>query len=150
MEAILFIGIPASGKSTFYQERFCNTHIRINLDMLKTRHRETILLKACLDAKQPFVVDNTNVLKSDREKIIQPAREADFRVVGYYFQARLQDALERNSRRNGKACIPEGGVISRYNELQIPDLNEDFDALFYVMIDPDSGEFVVKEWNNEV
>ena len=150
MEAVILIGIPASGKSTFYKDRFFNSHIRINLDMLKTRHRESLLMKACFDAKQSFVVDNTNVLKSDRAKIIQQAREADFRVMGYYFQSRLQDALERNSRRSGKACIPESGLISRYNELQIPDLNEDFDALFYVMIDPDNSEFVIEEWNDEV
>lgn len=60
MEAILFIGIQASGKTTFYKERFFKTHIRVNLDMLKTRHRESLLLKACIEMKQPFVVDNTN------------------------------------------------------------------------------------------
>jgi predicted kinase len=150
MEVVIFIGIPASGKSTFYKERFFNTHIRINLDMLKTRHRESLLSKACLDAKQPFVVDNTNVLKRDRAQIIRQAREADFRVVGYYFQAKLQDALERNSRRNGKECIPEGGLVAKYTKLQIPEVGEGFDELFYVMINPDTGEFVVKEWNNEI
>jgi predicted kinase len=34
MQAIIFIGIHASGKSTCFQERFANTHIRLNLDML--------------------------------------------------------------------------------------------------------------------
>ncbi|MBL8896636.1 MAG: ATP-binding protein, partial [Planctomycetes bacterium] len=33
MEAVLLIGIPASGKSSFYAERFASTHLRINLDM---------------------------------------------------------------------------------------------------------------------
>ncbi len=55
MEAVLFIGIQATGKSSFYLERFSRTHVRINLDMLKTRHRETLLLKACLQGKIPFV-----------------------------------------------------------------------------------------------
>ena len=50
MEAILFIGIQASGKSTFFAERFFKTHVRINLDMLRTRHREELLVKACLEA----------------------------------------------------------------------------------------------------
>ena len=40
MELILLIGIQASGKSTFFKRRYCDTHVRINLDMLKTRHRE--------------------------------------------------------------------------------------------------------------
>jgi predicted kinase len=44
MEAVILIGIQGSGKSTFCRERFFNTHIRINLDMLKTRHRERYLV----------------------------------------------------------------------------------------------------------
>ncbi len=35
-EAVIFTGIQASGKSTFYQEQFSRMHIRINLDMLRT------------------------------------------------------------------------------------------------------------------
>jgi predicted kinase len=57
MEAVIFIGIQGSGKSSFYRQHFFNTHIRINLDMLKTRHREKIFVRACLEAKQRFVVD---------------------------------------------------------------------------------------------
>jgi predicted kinase len=96
MEAVIFIGIQAVGKSTFYKERFFGTHVRINLDMLRTRHRERLLLQACLDSGQPLVVDNTNILKSERAVYIGPARLAGFHVIGYYFQSRLQDALQRN------------------------------------------------------
>ncbi len=63
MESILFIGIQATGKSTFFREQFFATHVRINLDMLKTHNRERILLAACLEAKQPFVIDNTNLTR---------------------------------------------------------------------------------------
>lgn len=38
----------------------------INLDTLKTRNRERILLAACLEAKQPFVLDNTNLTREVR------------------------------------------------------------------------------------
>ena len=56
MEMVLFIGIQATGKSSFYLERFFRTHVRVNLDMLKTHHREDLLVKACLEGKTPFVV----------------------------------------------------------------------------------------------
>ena len=46
MQLIIFIGIQASGKSTFYQQYFYHTHLRINLDMLKTRHREKLIFEA--------------------------------------------------------------------------------------------------------
>ncbi|MFK5976608.1 MAG: hypothetical protein QM493_08880 [Sulfurovum sp.] len=45
MCGVIFIGLQASGKSTFFLENFYKTHIRINFDMLKTRHRENIFLK---------------------------------------------------------------------------------------------------------
>ncbi len=64
MEAVVFIDIQASGKTTFYKQGFFESHICINLDMLKTRHREAVLLESCLQMKQPFVVDNTNTKKS--------------------------------------------------------------------------------------
>jgi predicted kinase len=70
MEAIIFIGIQATGKSTFYQRHYSDTHLRINLDMLKTRHRERTLLHTCLQIKQPFVVDNTNPDREQRREYI--------------------------------------------------------------------------------
>lgn len=33
MEAVIFIGLQASGKSSFYKERFFSTHVWINLDL---------------------------------------------------------------------------------------------------------------------
>lgn len=148
MEAILFIGIPASGKSTFYKERFFSTHVRINLDMLKTRNRESTIMQACLSAKQPFVVDNTNVRKSERAPYIQLAKAAKFRVVGYYFETNLETALGRNRQRSGKASIPEKGLVAKFGQLEIPHLEEGFDQLFYVTIDSNSSEFLIKEWEN--
>ncbi len=114
METILFIGGQAAGKSTFYQQRFRDTHLRINLDMLRTRHRETILLEACLRMKQPFVVDNTNPTRQDRQRYIPVAKAAGFQVIGYYFALRLEIALHRNAQREDQQRIPEKGVLATY------------------------------------
>jgi predicted kinase len=145
MEAVLLIGIQATGKSSFYKYKFADTHIRLNLDMLKTRHRETILLKACLEAKQPFVIDNTNPTILDRQKYIEVAKEAQFTVVGYYFQSILEDALKRNQKRIGNARIPAPGIKHTYAKLQLPTRQEGFDKLFYVQA-VDNGQFIVEEW----
>ena len=48
MQLIIFTGVQASGKSTFYHQHFYHSHLRINLDMLKTRHRENIIFEAAL------------------------------------------------------------------------------------------------------
>ncbi len=145
MEAVIFIGIQATGKSTFYKERFFNTHIRINLDMLKTRHREKLLIRACLEAKQPFVTDNTNPTIEDRARYISLAREAGFRVCGYYFQSSSKDAIIRNSHRPEGERVPEKGIRGTFGRLQLPSPDEGFDQLFYVRINETSA-FVVEEW----
>ena len=55
--AVIFIGIPASGKSSFYARHFKETHIHINLDTLRTRDKESVLLSECLRKGKSFVVD---------------------------------------------------------------------------------------------
>lgn len=149
MEAIIFIGIQGSGKSSFYREQFFDTHVRINLDMLKTRRREQLLLQACLSAKQPFVVDNTNVLAKERARYITMAQAAGFQIVGYYFRADVQGALERNSQRIGKAAVPPRALLGTYKRLQLPRLEEGFDRLYYVFLDK-TNQFQEQEWKDEV
>jgi predicted kinase len=144
MEAIIFAGIQASGKSTFYKQRFFNTHVRVNLDMLKTRNRENLLLRACIEMKQPFVVDNTNPGAADRARYIALAREAGFRVVGYYFQSTVGEAMRRNSEREGIARVPPAAIGGTYKRFQPPSLSEGFDALYTVTIGSD-GAFIVEE-----
>jgi predicted kinase len=142
MEAVLLIGIQGSGKSTFYKQRFFHTHMRLNLDMLKTRRRLSIILEACLDARQRFVIDNTNVGRQERAEYIQRAKAAGFSVVGYYFPPRLERALAWNSGREGKACIPEKGVRATLKRLEPPSYQEGFDKIFAVHIS-EAGEAVV-------
>ncbi len=147
MEAIIFVGIQGSGKSTFYQRRFFRTHIRLNLDMLKTRHRERILMGACIESKQSFVVDNTNVTRRDRRRYLDALRGTDFTVKCYYFRSRLDECLERNRMREGEENIPDAGVRGSYGRLEIPSYKEGFDALFHVHIE--DSEFVVRKWVDE-
>lgn len=149
METIIFIGAQASGKSTFYQQRFRDSHVRINLDMLKTRNREAILFEACLRALQPVVVDNTNPTAEDRQRYIGPAKQAGFRVVGYYFSSRIQELLQRNSQRPEGSRIPEKGILGTYGRLERPALREGFDELFYVK-DDGQGGFIAERWNDEI
>lgn len=148
MEAVILCGIQASGKSTFCRERFTETHIRLNLDMLRTRRRESVLLAACLEAKQAFVIDNTNPTRAERAKYIESARAAGFRVVGYYFSARLAEALERNAARADDVRVPDVGVKATSAKLELPARDEGFDQLFFVKSGP--AGFVVEEWRNEV
>src|SRR5256885_4972695 len=128
MEAVIFVGVQGSGKTSFYRQKFFDTHVSINLDMLRTRPREQLLFTACLAAKQPFVIDNTNPLPSDRARYIPACRENGFRVVAYFFDTSLPDALRRNNQRSGKQKIPVPAVAATHRKLQPPALEEGFDA----------------------
>lgn len=149
MQAVIFIGVQASGKSTFFKQRFFDTHVRINLDMLKTRPREKIILEACLQGKQSFVVDNTNPTAQDRQRYIAPAKAAGFEVIGYYFEAQMEALLKRNRQREGSQRIPVGGVWRTYSKLHPPSYSEGFDELYTVKIDS-QGQFLVEEWRDEL
>ena len=149
MQGIIFIGIQATGKSTFYLQNFANTHIRINLDMLKTRYREKNFLETCLKTKQPFVVDNTNPTIEDRKRYIEPLKSHRFQIIGYYFQSNLLKAMKRNQKRLSKQRIPDKGIRGTYGKLILPKYKEGFDKLYYVKIDSEN-DFIVEDWVNEI
>ena len=142
MQLIIFTGVQASGKSTFYKHYFYDTHLRINLDMLKTRRRENILFEAALRSKTKMVIDNTNMTIYDRERYIQRAKDADFDVVSFYFETDLESTLHRNTQREGKANIPEVGVRATLKKLEVPSLDEGFNEIFKVKI-VGNGEFSI-------
>lgn len=144
MEAVIFIGIQGSGKSSFFRERFFDTHVRINLDMLRTRHREELLLAACLAAGQSFVIDNTNPLPTDRARYVERARAAGFRAVAYFFESSLREAMARNNMRPGKQKVPAPAVAAAFKKIVRPSIDEGFDEIYSVKLLPESG-FAVTE-----
>ncbi len=141
MHLILFTGVPGSGKSTFYQQHFFHSHLRVSLDLLRTRNREAQLLEFCFRTRMQLVVDNTNVRKDDRLPYLRMARHHRYRVTGYSFEATLAECLLRNAGRTGKARIDDRGVIAKFRQLQPPSPGEGFDELFRVTLR--DGAFVV-------
>lgn len=146
MEAIVFVGLQASGKSSFYKDRFFTTHVRISLDLLRTRNREQRLLAVCLETQQPFVVDNTNPTREERTRYINAAKSANYSVVGYYFQSKVGKCLARNQQRVDR--VPDIGLLATAKKLQLPTWKEGFDTLRYVQL-TEVG-FAVEDWKDEV
>lgn len=142
MEGIILIGLPGSGKSSFYKERFFSTHVRISLDLLKTRYREERLLELCLATDQRFVIDNTNPTVKDRSKYIQAAQARDFKVTGYYFQSVVADCVRRNAERPKAERVPVVAIYTVAKKLVLPTLEEGFDELFTARLD--GGNFTIE------
>jgi predicted kinase len=139
MEAIVLCGVQGSGKTTLYRDRFLATHVRVSMDLLRTRHREAAFLDLCLQTRQPFVVDNTNPTPADRRRYVEPARAAGFRVIGYLVEVDAAQAFARNAERAGRARIPDSGVAGTARRLLRPTLEEGFDELWHATAAPGGG-----------
>lgn len=147
MEAIIFMGLQATGKSSFYKEKFFNSHLRISMDLLNTRNKERQFIEKCFELHQQFVIDNTNPTIADRERYIQALKENNYKVIGYFFQSRIKDSIARNEARTGKDKIPQVGIFATYKKMELPSLKEGFDELYYVQIVDNS--FIVSKWAEE-
>src|SRR5688572_2649508 len=96
-ECIILIGLPASGKTTLYRERFAATHRHISKDLMPNvrnkpaRQRE--MIAAALSEGTSFVIDNTNAMRAERAAIIAQAREAGARVIGYFLEVTTREAV---------------------------------------------------------
>jgi predicted kinase len=80
------------------------------------------------------VVDRTNATIAERRRYIEPAREAGFRLISYFFLTAPSEALERNASRQASARVPVAGVLGTYARLQPPSHDEGFDELHIVRL----------------
>jgi predicted kinase len=136
MEAVVLCGVQGSGKTTLYRDRFLATHVRVSMDLLRTRPREAAFVSLCLETRQPFVVDNTNPTVVDRARYVAPAREAGFRVIGYLVEVDAAQALARNAERTGPARVPAAGLLGTAKRFVRPAPEEGFDELWHATAAP--------------
>lgn len=147
-EAIILIGIQASGKSTFYKERFFNSHVRVSNDLLRTKNRVARLLAYCFETRMSFVLDNTNVERSTRAVYARQAKENGYRVIAYYFEPDVERSKGWNATRSGKENIPLKGILGTYKRFETLLESEGFDECYVVRYE--DGAMRVKEYGYEV
>ena len=144
---MILIGLPASGKTTFYQRRFAGTHQHISKDLWPNTsnrdRRQAEILRQALSQGLSVVIDNNNPAPADRAPVIALARQYGARVIGYYFTATTREAIGRNRGREGKARVPDVAIFTRAKRMAKPLLEEGFDELYAVAIEPD-GDFSVQ------
>lgn len=139
----IMMGIQGSGKSTFCEKNLQYLH-KISLDELHTRSKEMQEIMEVFEHGCDFVIDNTNPTSKDRERYISLAKENNYRVVGIFMESKLQKCIERNNKREGKACVPAKAIASTQNKLEIPRYDEGFDQLLYVR--NDDKDMIIEEW----
>jgi predicted kinase len=129
MEAVILCGLQGSGKTTLYRDRFIETHVRVSMDLLRTRAREAAFLTLCLETRQRFVVDNTNPTVADRARYVTPAREAGFKVVAYLVDVDHAIASARNAAR--ERVVPASGLRDVARRFVQPAPEERIDELWH-------------------
>ncbi|HKH11411.1 MAG TPA: ATP-binding protein [Rubrobacter sp.] len=137
-ELVVFVGLQASGKSTFFRERFAATHEHVSKDLFRNNknrnRRQGELVEAALRAGRPVVVDNTNPTARDRRPLVELGRRFGARIVGYHFDSGVRGCLARNARREGRARVPDVAIFATAKKLVPPSREEGFDELYRVRL----------------
>lgn len=149
MELVIFIGLQAAGKSTFFHTYYAETHSHISKDWLRNNknraRRQAQLIETALQAGRSAVIDNTNPTVEDRRSLIHLGRLYGAEIIGYYFQSQVSHCLERNQARTGRARVPDVAIYATIKKLTPPSYLEGFHQLFYVRIVSGTA-FEVRPW----
>jgi len=129
---VILVGLPASGKSTYYFKNFAATHVHVSKDLLPRGARQETLIEKALAAGKSVVVDNTNPSAEARKPLIALGRRHGARIVGYFFEIDVKTALVRNRQREGKARVPDVALFATRKKLAPPSYDEGFDEIHVV------------------
>lgn len=140
---VIFIGLQASGKSTFFRHHFAATHELVSKDLMRNNknrsRRQAQLIEQALQRGSSVVVDNTNPTLEERAMLIELGKQYDAQIIGYYFESEVQTSILRNSQRSGKARVPDVAIYATIKKLERPNKAEGFHKLFYVRIADDEA-----------
>ncbi len=126
-EAVIFVGLQGSGKTTYFEKHFAGTHEHVSRDVQRTAEREAALIRECLASGRSFVLDNTNATRAVRAPYIQQAKAAGFYVRSYFFDTPVRTAIGRNNHRKDKKSIPVPAILRTAKLLEPPTLDEGID-----------------------
>lgn len=144
---MLLVGLPASGKSTFYRERFAATHTLVSKDAMRRGSnkvkRQCREILGALSEGHSVVVDNTNVSCGERAEVIVIAKELGAKVVVYWFAESVADCRERNASREGAESVPLVAIYAAAKRYEEPSPEEGIDEIHIVRLQ--AGRFVVDD-----
>ncbi|KAF8344335.1 polynucleotide kinase 3 phosphatase-domain-containing protein [Cantharellus anzutake] len=139
-EIVLFVGYPASGKTSFYKDYFePHEYVHVNQDTLGSKKKCLALVESSVKEGKSVVVDNTNRDVDTRKPYITLARKLKCSIRCLYFATPRETAIHNDVYRAFLATPREGEVhipvldpsptlafSSFQNNFEAPDVNEGF------------------------
>jgi predicted kinase len=133
LEMIIFVGLQAAGKSTYYHANLAATHVHVSKDLMKNVRdrdvRQRQMIEEAFKAGKSVAIDNTNPIPAVRAPLIELGRRYGARVVAYFFETTVKDAVARNRLREGKARVPDVAIYVAAKKLVPPSFAEGFDEV---------------------
>jgi predicted kinase len=133
LELIVFVGVQAAGKSTWYATHLAATHVHVSKDLMKNVRdrdaRQLQMIEEALAAGRSVAVDNTNPTPLVRAPLIALGRRHGAHVSAYFFETAVKEAVARNRLREGKARVPDVAIYTTAKRLVPPSFAEGFDEV---------------------
>ncbi|KYQ92952.1 SAP DNA-binding domain-containing protein [Tieghemostelium lacteum] len=135
-EMVIFVGFPASGKSTFARKHYEPAgYVIVNGDTLKSKPAQIKLAKQSLAEKKSVVIDNTNGLSSTRAEWIALAKQYGASIRCFRFRTSYDLAMHLNYYRERTLNVKHISemVYRIFNKnLVEPTLSEGFKEINFV------------------
>jgi predicted kinase len=157
---VLAIGLPGSGKTTWYKRRgvtpLSSDLLRSLLfdDITEQRYQGLVfstlrsLLRARLIAKMPWnYVDATNLSTHERKQWIKMAKSFGYEVQAVFFDVPLAVCLERNAKRDRQ--VSDEVMHKMAERLKPPTFKEGFEKITVVRVKGQPGSLPVTTTGGE-
>ncbi|WVO17508.1 polynucleotide kinase 3'-phosphatase [Cryptococcus depauperatus] len=156
IEMVVFVGYPASGKSSFYKKHFAPLgYEHVNQDKLKSREKCLSKGEEFIKGGRSIVVDNTNRNRETRSHWVNLARKHNVPIRAFHFLCPPELAKHNNLYRAYyrppdepvRTLLPAVAFSTFRSSFEEPNKEEGFDEVKAVNFQFEGSDEQRKKWN---